>query len=129
MFGEKWSKENLELILLHFHGHIENSLHAILNHGMQNPDILIKAINTGNTAEAVEDIVMDRPQTSGNTIIFPIRYLHIPGYALPFSMSGIDESCAPNGTDTTQKVETMVGDLAGRGSKMLGTVAGKHHKF
>lgn len=129
MFGEKWSKENLEFVLLHFHGHIENSINTILNHGMQNPDTLIKAITTGNAAEAVEDTVMDRPQASGNTTIFPISYLRIPGYVLPFSMSGIDELCAPNGTDTAQKVETMVGDLAGRGSKMLGTVAGKHHNF
>jgi hypothetical protein len=129
MFGEKWSKQTLDFLLRHFQGRIENTINAILDYGIQNQDNLLKAITTGSTTEADEDYVMVRPKALSNTAILPNDYLRIPGYVLPFSMAGIDEQCAPNSTDRTQKVASAAGNLAVRGSKMMGTVAGKQIQY
>jgi len=129
MFGEKWSKETLDFLLQHFQGHIENTIKAILDYGIQNQDNVLKAISTGSTTEADEDDFMVRPKALSNTAILPNDYLRIPGYELPFSVAGIDEQCDPTSTGRTQKVESVAGNLAITGSKMMGTVAGKQVQY
>jgi len=45
MFGPQWSKENLDLVLRHFDGHMENVVDTILANGDKRPQDLIEQLN------------------------------------------------------------------------------------
>jgi hypothetical protein len=45
MFGPQWSKENLDLVLRHFDGHMENTVDTILANGDKRPQDLIEQLN------------------------------------------------------------------------------------
>jgi hypothetical protein len=47
MFGEPWNRDNLDTVLRHQKGHMENTVDMILRHGNQDPDILIDQIENG----------------------------------------------------------------------------------
>ena len=47
MFGEPWNRDNLDTVLRHQKGHMENTVDMILRHGNQDPEILIDQIENG----------------------------------------------------------------------------------
>ena len=47
MFGEPWTRETLDAVLRHEKGHMENTCDRILNHGSQDPQILVDRLKAG----------------------------------------------------------------------------------
>ncbi|KAL7570229.1 hypothetical protein ACA910_020654 [Epithemia clementina (nom. ined.)] len=47
MFGEQWSLEQLDTVLRHQKGHMENTVDLILSHGNRNPSVLMDKLNAG----------------------------------------------------------------------------------
>lgn len=47
MFGEPWNRDNLDTVLRHQKGHMENTVDMILRHGNQDPEVLIDQIENG----------------------------------------------------------------------------------
>lgn len=52
MFGEKWSSEQLDTVLRHQKGHMENTVDLILAHGNRSPSVLIDKLNAGEDPNA-----------------------------------------------------------------------------
>lgn len=47
MFGESWTRENLDTVLRHQQGHMENTVDMILRHGDKDPQVLIDQLAAG----------------------------------------------------------------------------------
>lgn len=56
MFGEKWTRDDLDTVLRHHQGHMENTVDMILRHGDGSPEKLLRQIEQGidPRAQAVE---------------------------------------------------------------------------
>lgn len=54
MFGaeNKWSNDDLDTVLRHFEGHMENTIESILSHGEGNPKLLIARLENGGVGSA-----------------------------------------------------------------------------
>ena len=52
MFGEQWSREQLDSVLRHQKGHMENTVDLILSHDNRNPSVLIDKLNSGEDPNA-----------------------------------------------------------------------------
>ena len=47
MFGEKWTRDDLDTVLRHHQGHMENTVDMILRHGDGEPSVLLQQIADG----------------------------------------------------------------------------------
>mmetsp|Transcript_24712 Transcript_24712/g.30391 ORF Transcript_24712/g.30391 Transcript_24712/m.30391 type:complete len:277 (-) Transcript_24712:405-1235(-) len=47
MFSAPWTEENLDTVLRHFEGHMENTVDAVLTHGDADPQLLIQRLQSG----------------------------------------------------------------------------------
>lgn len=56
MFGDQWTRDDLDTVLRHHQGHMENTVDMILRHGDGSPQALLKQIEEGidPRAQAVE---------------------------------------------------------------------------
>jgi hypothetical protein len=102
MFGESWTRENLDAVLRHQQGHMENTVDMILRHGDKDPQILIDQLAAGidpeesarNMDEALArqlsqgmNLPVDRTMVSstqakkgrGTPTTLPDDFLRIPG--------------------------------------------------
>lgn len=52
MFGENWSRDDLDTVLRNQQGHMENTVDLILTHGERSPSSLIEKINAGEDPRA-----------------------------------------------------------------------------
>ena len=52
MFGDKWTRDNLDTVLRHHQGHMENTVDMILRHGDGSPEMLLKQIEEGVDPQA-----------------------------------------------------------------------------
>lgn len=71
MFGEKWTRDDLDTVLRHHQGHMENTVDMILRHGDGSPESLLDQIEQGidpraQTTEADEQLARQLSQ-SGRT--------------------------------------------------------------
>ena len=69
MFGEQWSREQLDTVLRHQQGHMENTVDLILSHGSRAPAVLIDKLNSGQdpTAHTIDaDAELARQLATGN---------------------------------------------------------------
>jgi len=100
MFGEPWTRATLDLVLRHEKGHMENTCERILNHGSQDPQILIDRLQTGDDNPQVsidEELArqLNQQQTQGRSQASAVRkgkarrgkptdlpddFLRVPGY-------------------------------------------------
>lgn len=55
MFSSPWSEESLDTVLRHFEGHMENTVDAVLTHGDQDPQLLIKRLESGANQEDLDE--------------------------------------------------------------------------
>lgn len=55
MFGAPWTRETLDAVLRHEKGHMENTCDRILNHGSQDPQILIDRLKSGQTEASMDE--------------------------------------------------------------------------
>lgn len=80
MFGEPWTRETLDAVLRHEKGHMENTCERILNHGSQDPQILVD--NLKNAPPAPEALMPPVPTKKGRgtPTDLPEDFLRIPGY-------------------------------------------------
>jgi hypothetical protein len=99
MFGEPWTQETLDTVLRHEKGHMENTCDRILNHGTQDPKILIDRLTSGGPEPQVaidEELARQlTQQPEGRTRPVPMKkgrgkhtalpedFLRIPGYKRP----------------------------------------------
>ena len=105
MFGAPWTRETLDQVLRHEKGHMENTCDRILNHGSQDPNLLIERLKSGGPEpQLVLDEALARqlagqqaggrggggggssstPTTKrgrGTPTQLPVDFLRIPGYA------------------------------------------------
>lgn len=56
MFGDPWTQDQLDQILRHFQGHMENTVDAILCHGDGDPDILVARLQNPSDVSMDEQI-------------------------------------------------------------------------
>ena len=49
MFGEPWTQDDLDTVLRHYKGHMENTVDAVLSHGDGDPQALLKKLQSGGT--------------------------------------------------------------------------------
>ena len=96
MFGEPWTRETLDKVLRHEKGHMENTCDRILNHGSQDPQLLIDKLNGGPDPQMALDEELARQLASGGKsrkpsssaakkgrgtpTDLPDDFLRIPGY-------------------------------------------------
>lgn len=96
MFGEKWTRDDLDTVLRHHQGHMENTVDMILRHGDGEPTVLLEQIEQGvdpraQTAEMDAALARQlsqsgRPPTSpskpqtgrGTPTILPDDFLRLP---------------------------------------------------
>jgi hypothetical protein len=52
MFAAPWTRESLDAVLRHEKGHMENTCERILNHGSQDPELLVDRLKSGGGAGA-----------------------------------------------------------------------------
>jgi hypothetical protein len=65
MFGEPWTRETLDKVLRHEKGHMENTCDRILNHGSQDPQLLIAKLS-GPDPQLALDEQLARQLASGS---------------------------------------------------------------
>lgn len=103
MFGHPWTRETLDAVLRHEKGHMENTCERILNHGSQDPKLLVERLKAGvpdNQMAMDEELARQlqaqqrrgrntsRPQPDpvpqkkgrGTPTQLPADFLRIPGY-------------------------------------------------
>lgn len=95
MFGDPWTRETLSAVLQHEKGHMENTCERILDHGSQDPKLLVaKLKEKGVEPQVASDEALarqlqgDAPATGGPTVKqgrgtpteLPADFLRIPGY-------------------------------------------------
>lgn len=66
MFSETWNQQQLETVLRHFEGHMENTVDTILSHGDGDPDALIARLSNKADVSMDEEIAR-RMSESQNT--------------------------------------------------------------
>jgi len=122
MFGDRWDTDELDTVLRHFEGHMENTIESILGHGEGEPSDLITKLQSGlaegstidSDAEiarqlAAEDqrrrSTRDPPATRrnvktpvkkgmGTPTELPSDFLRIPGHSNDTSSLDSDEQLA-----------------------------------
>jgi hypothetical protein len=93
MFAAPWNRELLDAVLRHEKGHMENTCDRILNHGEQDPKILVDRLKAGG---AEPQVVLDeelarqlegdgsqrakKKKGRGAPTSLPDDFLRIPGY-------------------------------------------------
>lgn len=93
MFGEPWTRETLDTVLRHEKGHMENTCDRILNHGSQEPQILLDRLKAGGVEPQValdEELARQlagdgsakagTKKGRGTPTDLPKDFLRIPGY-------------------------------------------------
>jgi hypothetical protein len=97
MFGEPWTRETLDAVLRHEKGHMENTCDRILNHGSQDPQILVDRLKAGGQEPQVaidEELARQlaarqggggrakpaKKKGRGTPTELPKDFLRIPGY-------------------------------------------------
>jgi hypothetical protein len=105
MFGDAWSRENLDTVLRHQQGHMENTVDVILRHGDKDPQVLIDQLAAGiDPEESVRSMdealarqlsqgsgasiaaASARPKGNGTPTTLPDDFLRIPGGFTPQSV-------------------------------------------
>ena len=80
MFSEIWSQQQLETVLRHFEGHMENTVDAILGHGDGNPDALIARLSDKVDVSMDEEIARQLSEDNANARQNPVsRGQYYPG--------------------------------------------------
>jgi hypothetical protein len=54
MFGAPWTRESLDAVLRHEKGHMENTCERILNHGSQDPQLMLDRLKSGGGGDEVD---------------------------------------------------------------------------
>lgn len=94
MFGDPWTRETLDAVLRHEKGHMENTCERILDHGSQDPKLLIKRLKEGGSDLATDEALALQLQEGGaptgatssakpgrgTPTELPADFLRIPGY-------------------------------------------------
>ena len=128
MFSAPWNRELLDAVLRHEKGHMENTCDRILNHGDQDPQILVDRLKAGGPEpqvaldeELARQLATGGSSTStsrgggassssaakkkgrGTPTTLPDDFLRVPGYKRPAGRSGAPSSssaaAAANGMD------------------------------
>jgi len=106
MFGAPWTREALDAVLRHEKGHMENTCERILNHGSQDPQLLVNKLKNQVTldeelAQQLQNqssISSTRPSKKGRgtPTTLPSEFLRIPGYNYRGTAPGLmdDETLA-----------------------------------
>ncbi len=106
MFGSPWTRETLDAVLRHEKGHMENTCERILNHGSQDPQVLVNKLKNQVTIdeELAQQLQVQSSLTPARTpgkgrgtpTTLPTEFLRIPGYKYRGSASGVmdDETLA-----------------------------------
>ncbi len=55
MFTAPWTEDNLDTVLRHFEGHMENTVDAVLTHGDADPHLLIQRLQSGTNQEEMDE--------------------------------------------------------------------------
>lgn len=106
MFGAPWTRQTLDAVLRHEKGHMENTCERILNHGSQDPQLLVEALKSQVSMD--EELARQMqggggggaPRTSkksrGTPTKLPDDFLRIPGYKYRGAAPGVmdDETLA-----------------------------------
>eukprot|EP00934_Nitzschia_sp_Nitz4_P009480 Nitzschia sp. Nitz4//scaffold78_size91513//40920//41792//NITZ4_004926-RA/size91513-snap-gene-0.139-mRNA-1//-1//CDS//3329558121//9470//frame0 len=97
MFGDPWTRDTLDAVLRHEKGHMENTCERILNHGSQDPQVLIQRLKEGvpdNQMAADEELARQLQASQGRSksssahvakqrgtpTQLPADFLRIPGF-------------------------------------------------
>lgn len=111
MFGEPWTRENLDAVLRHEKGHMENTCELILQHGDKDPQILVDQLKSGGAepqvaideqlarqlaAQSSRNVTsggggvgdLSRTKSHGTPTSLPDDFLRLPGYKPSNSTSG-----------------------------------------
>jgi len=103
MFSESWTQQQLETVLRHFEGHMENTVDAILGHGDGNPDALIARLSNKVDVSMDEEIARQLSEDNTNTRSKVSRGQYYPGSNLVRSPPAPAPSAAPQITTTPKK--------------------------
>mmetsp|Transcript_9581 Transcript_9581/g.12667 ORF Transcript_9581/g.12667 Transcript_9581/m.12667 type:complete len:261 (-) Transcript_9581:55-837(-) len=80
MFGEQWSRDNLDTVLRNQNGHMENTVDLILSHGERSPSILIDKLNAGEDPRASS---IDADAELARQLANPTRVAAVSGAQTP----------------------------------------------
>ena len=122
MFQAPWNRELLDAVLRHEKGHMENTCDRILNHGDQDPQILVDRLKAGGPEpqvamdeELARQLATGGSQRAGSSnaagstaaqqkgrgtpTTLPDDFLRIPGYKRPARSGGTNSAAAAAGMD------------------------------
>lgn len=103
MFQAPWTRETLDAVLRHENGHMENTCEKILDHGSQDPQILVDRLKAGGPepqvamdAELARQLAGQgsgggraaKKKGRGTPTELPADFLRIPGYKRSANASG-----------------------------------------
>lgn len=100
MFGAPWTRQTLDAVLRHEKGHMENTCERILNHGSQDPQLLVQALKSQVSLDELHGGRAPQARSSkkgrGTPTKLPDDFLRIPGYKYRGAAPGVvdDETLA-----------------------------------
>jgi len=122
MFGEPWTRQTLDAVLRHEKGHMENTCDLILQHGDQDPQVLVDRLKAGGPEPQVamdeqlarQLAAQQQPATRtaaaakkgrGTPTNLPEDFLRLPGYnRASTSASGGTAAAAPMDDETLARM-------------------------
>jgi len=79
MFGPNYTKDNLEVILRHFEGHMENTVDTILAHGDKRPQVLVEQLKKSqNCFDLDEQLAQELGREEEARIQRPVNISTVP---------------------------------------------------
>jgi len=129
MFSDSWTVESLDAVLRHEKGHMENTCDRILQHGDQDPQILVNRLKAGGPEpqvamdeELARRLASDTPSASatrervrrnnrsstgngrGTPTTLPRDFLRLPGHRYPSSSAAVSGRSGANTTTSSAAV-------------------------
>lgn len=128
MFADPWTRQTLDAVLRHEKGHMENTCELILEHGDQDPQILVDRLRAGGPEPQVAmDEQLARQLAASNTAnnnsgsrenisshkgrgtptTLPVDFLRLPGFRPPEARPARSNTTAATSTEQPMDDETL----------------------